>query len=65
MPADAFSTVEKAVGWVASEMGNESKKKQESCEICVLELATNATPLGVCSKMICLHKRMLYHFKIW
>lgn len=56
MRADIFSTTEKAAGWVAGEMANEMKKKQGSGEICILGLTTEATSLGVYSKLIRLHK---------
>ncbi|MDM8160798.1 glucosamine-6-phosphate deaminase [Labilibaculum sp. K2S] len=56
MPADIFSTAEKAAKWVAGEIANEIKQKQKLGEKCVLGLATGATPLGVYSELIRLHK---------
>ncbi|PJR06985.1 hypothetical protein CEJ86_33555, partial [Sinorhizobium meliloti] len=56
MPADIFSTAEKAAKWVAGEIANEIKQKQKLGEMCVVGLATGATPLGVYSELIRLHK---------
>ena len=62
MPADIFLTAEKAAKWVAGEIAKEIKAKQKLGEKCVLGLATGATPLGVYSELIRLHKEEALSF---
>ncbi|RKE00029.1 glucosamine-6-phosphate deaminase [Marinifilum flexuosum] len=56
MPADIFATAEKGAKWVAHEIANLIKEKAENNDPCVLGLATGATPLGVYSELVRLHK---------
>lgn len=56
MPADIFSTASKAAVWVANQIADLIREKQEKNETCVLGLATGATPLGVYAELIRLHK---------
>lgn len=63
MPADIFSTADKGAKWVANEIANIIKFRQALGEHCVLGLATGATPLGVYSELIRLHKEEGLSFK--
>lgn len=56
MLADIFSTASKAAVWVANQIADLIREKQEKNETCVLGLATGATPLGVYAELIRLHK---------
>lgn len=63
MPADIFATAEKGAKWVAHEIANLIKEKAERNDPCVLGLATGATPLGVYSELVRMHKEEALSFK--
>ncbi|WP_282015694.1 glucosamine-6-phosphate deaminase [Marinifilum flexuosum] len=63
MPADIFATAEKGAKWVAHEIANLIKEKAENNDPCVLGLATGATPLGVYSELVRMHKEEALSFK--
>ncbi|MGQ1911081.1 glucosamine-6-phosphate deaminase [Marinifilum sp. RC60d5] len=63
MSADIFATAAKGAKWVASQIADVIKLKADANEICVLGLATGATPLGVYAELVRLHKEEGLSFK--
>jgi len=63
MPADIFTNAGKGAKWVAWEIANLIQHKAHIGEQCILGLATGATPIGVYTELIRMHKEEGLSFK--
>ncbi|RUT73099.1 glucosamine-6-phosphate deaminase [Ancylomarina longa] len=63
MSADIFRNAGAGANWVAGEIANLIKRKAAAGEQCILGLATGATPIGVYTELVRMHKEEALSFK--